>query len=296
MAIAMNNTIRSATVADVVNMVQLSEQKRIEYQTYQPVFWCKAHDSAAKQQPYLESLLHNPEIIALVSAEAGALAGFVLASVRGGQQCSIDDFCVADATTWSTVGRALLETAGTAAKARSVTIYEVVCGHLDQPKRAMLQAAGLQVDRNWFTRPIRPRLAQVEEYTVRPAIVADVPHMSQLAGGRRTDYPEIERAELVTRVCVTASGVQGYVIGRLVPAPPVYDPGGLTALVLELVAAAGDYRAVGSALLHELEKTTQQQGAVQVVAICPQRDQAQGNLLFALGYTIASEWYTGVIG
>lgn len=292
----MSHVIRPATLADVAEMVQLSEQKRQEYQTYQPVFWRKALDAQAQQTPFFESLLHNPESIALVAEADEMIMGFVIASVRGGQQCSIDDFCVADPTTWSTVGRALLEAARAAAKARGVTNYEVVCGHLDQPKRAMLQAAGLRVDRNWFTHPIRPRVAQGRPYTVRPATVADVSPMSQLASGRRTDYPEIERADLVTRVCVTASGVQGYVIGRLVPAPPVYDPGGLTALVLELVAAAEDYLAVGSALLHELEKTTQQQGAVQVVAICPHHALAQQALLFELGYTIASEWYTGVIG
>jgi hypothetical protein len=43
--------LRAATPADVDTIVALSEQKRMVYAAYQPVFWHTVMDSAAAQIP-----------------------------------------------------------------------------------------------------------------------------------------------------------------------------------------------------------------------------------------------------
>jgi hypothetical protein len=55
-------------------MVGLSEQKRIEYQRYQPAFWRKAKDSREKQIPFFASLIGSDHVIALLHEQGGKKA------------------------------------------------------------------------------------------------------------------------------------------------------------------------------------------------------------------------------
>jgi GNAT superfamily N-acetyltransferase len=143
-------------------MVDLSEQKRREYQAYQPRFWRKAADSREKQLPFFERLIENDRVIALVHELSGSIDGFVIASLMdappvydpGGMTCLIDDFVVAAAGNWTTVGEALLAAANQEAKARGAVQTVVVCGHRDGPKRAMLAEGGFSIASEWYVREI----------------------------------------------------------------------------------------------------------------------------------------------
>ena len=86
---------------------------------------------------------------------------------------------------------------------------------------------------------------------IRRAEAADVPAMLDLAEQRRAEYARyqprfwnpapdarlarsgyfaqlVETEEVLTAVCVQDTQLIGFLIAHLVPAPPVYDPGGLT--------------------------------------------------------------------
>jgi GNAT superfamily N-acetyltransferase len=158
----MNNGIRLASPDDIAQMVELAAQKRTEYETYQPVFWHPADDARIKQKPFFEYLLRQANIIALVRDEAGTIDGFVIASIvpappvynPGGPTCFIDDFTVTDSEHWQDIGRALLGEAIRIAKERGAAQAVVVCGHLDEPKRAFLRAEGLAIASEWYVKPI----------------------------------------------------------------------------------------------------------------------------------------------
>ncbi len=156
----MEHHIRKALPADVAAMVNLSEQKRIQYSAYQPHFWSKAPDSWERQAAFLPHLLSRENVIAFVHETDSAVDGFVIASLvpsppvyAGGLTCSIDDFCVTGAD-WAGTGKALLDAAVQAAKERGAAQCVVVCGHLDQPKREMLSSLGYSIASEWWTRPI----------------------------------------------------------------------------------------------------------------------------------------------
>src|SRR4051794_39434681 len=112
----MEAMIRKARLEDAPAMVELSERKRTEYQSYQPRFWRKAADSREKQLPFFGRLIENDRVIVLVHEAAGSVDGFVVASLieappvydPGGHTCLIDDFAVGAASDWATVGRELL--------------------------------------------------------------------------------------------------------------------------------------------------------------------------------------------
>ncbi len=153
--------IRPATTEDVERMVQLSDAKRTEYERYAPTFWRKAPNGAELQRPYFRTLIVKDEIIALVYEEAGSIEGFIIASVTdappvydpGSRVIVVDDFTVSQAEQWRTIGATLLAEAQHRARERGADLAIVVCGHLDEPKRAMLRACGFSIASEWYVYP-----------------------------------------------------------------------------------------------------------------------------------------------
>ena len=154
----MDGTIRDAGADDVPRMVQLSEQKRTEYEQQQPIFWRKARDSASAQTPYFEHLLTLDSTIVLVYECEGTIQGFVIASLHtappvydpGGLTCNIDDFVVGHSDLWSSVGRALLDRVTIEARSRKAVQVVVVTGGHDRQKREMLSTMGLSLASEWW--------------------------------------------------------------------------------------------------------------------------------------------------
>lgn len=158
----MQTVLRKATPEDVVAMVDLSERKRLEYQQFQPVFWRKAEDSRQKQIPFFEHLLHDEQTIAYVYEQAGALIGFIIARLQpappvynpGGLTCMVDDFVVAEPDNWDTIGVSLLDEVNRVARERGAVQTVVVCGHLDMPKRGMLNQDGYSIASEWYVKTL----------------------------------------------------------------------------------------------------------------------------------------------
>jgi GNAT superfamily N-acetyltransferase len=156
------SAIRKAGPADVPRMVDLSEQKRLQHQSYQPTFWRKAADSREKQLPHFERVIGSDRVIALVHERAGTIDGFVIATVveappvydPGGLTCVVDDFVVADPQDWEAIGAPLLSEAYREASAQGAVQTVVVCGHQDQPKRAMLAGDGFSIASEWYVKEI----------------------------------------------------------------------------------------------------------------------------------------------
>ncbi|MBV7336987.1 hypothetical protein KFU94_53920 [Chloroflexi bacterium TSY] len=292
----MNIHIRNAVTADLPRLVVLAEERRIAYQEYQPIFWRKSQISAEVHTSFLENQLNEGKQIALVYEEDDVIRGFVIADARRGDECSIDDFCVAVQEDWTTVGRALLVEAGRVAQSQGASRYIVVCGHLDQPKRSMLREGGLTIEREWFTGEIKPGADREQDGAVRPANQEDISQIIELSGQKRADVGELSNDLALVLVYERNDTIEGYAIALLVPAPPVYDPGGLTCLVAELaVADSNDWETRGGALLAAAGQMAQTREAIQYVVVCDHVDAPKRSSLHKFGLTIASEWYGGEI-
>lgn len=158
----MENSIRLAHVSDVMEMVALSEQFRLTLQEYQPIFWRKAEASREMQTIYFEKLMDNPEIIVLVAEGSANLEGFLIAMrinappvyQPDGSTYLIDDFCVKSIKQWHTVGKALLRSAVQEIQGRDGGQIVVVCPHLLQEKRTLLQHEGLTIASEWYVKTI----------------------------------------------------------------------------------------------------------------------------------------------
>jgi hypothetical protein len=97
---------------------------------------------------------------------------------------------------------------------------------------------------------------------------------------------------VIVRVAQEHEHLVGFIIGALTTAPPIYNLGGPVCIVDDFaVASPEEWRTVGPGLLAVVEREAQARGAVLVVVVCAQRDQAKRALLRDAGLSVASEWY-----
>jgi hypothetical protein len=154
--------VTDATPDDVADIAALADVRREAYEAAQPQFWRRAPDAVDRHVPWLRAQVEDPDVISLVVRSAGSLDGFALASVvgpppvydPGGPTGVVDDFAVADPSSWPTVGRDLLAEVRRRLLARGAAQVVVVCGRHDAAKREALLAAGLTVASEWFVGPV----------------------------------------------------------------------------------------------------------------------------------------------
>jgi hypothetical protein len=150
---------------------------------------------------------------------------------------------------------------------------------------------------------------------IREPVKSDVPAMLDLAEARREEYqryqptfwrkagdsrerqrPYLERLiseeHVIARVYESDGVIEAFIIGALIPAPPVYDPGGPICLVDDFaIRDEGAWEIVGAALLDAVTAEARRRGAVLVVVIAGRQDQPRRALLTQVGYDVASEWH-----
>lgn len=100
------------------------------------------------------------------------------------------------------------------------------------------------------------------------------------------------RPNVIALVCRINNNIEGFIIGVLKDAPPVYTPGGLTCIVDDFcVREVADWGTVGVALFQELSVVARGRGGAQLVVVCGFRDLPKRSMLQSCGCDIASEWY-----
>ena len=149
---------------------------------------------------------------------------------------------------------------------------------------------------------------------IRPAVASDVDAMVDLARKRREAYAEYEPvfwrqaddaerahqpflaslvsdADAIVLVSEDSGRITGFIIVTLAKAPPVYDPGGLTALIDDFTVEPGKWLSAGADLLRTALDAASQRGAVQAIVVTAHLDEQKRRTLQAAGLHIASEWW-----
>ncbi len=93
------------------------------------------------------------------------------------------------------------------------------------------------------------------------------------------------------------TGLCGFLVAVVVPAPPVYSPGGLTCAIDDFVVSSqASWEEVGRELLSCAASQARAEGAVQIVVVCGNHDAPKRAFLGAWpGLSIASVWFVGGI-
>ena len=92
------------------------------------------------------------------------------------------------------------------------------------------------------------------------------------------------------------TGILGFVIGKLISAPEVYNPGGLTLMIDDFcVESENLWKTVGAQLIDAIKCTSKDQGAAQILVVCGSHDHPKRKFLMDHNLSIASEWFVGAI-
>ena len=131
----------------------------------------------------------------------------------------------------------------------------------------------------------REQYARYQPLFWRPAAAAPGKHRTHLGRLVASD-------EVITLVSEEAGQLTGFLIAALNPAPPVYDPGGLTCDIDDfMVTPATRWPTTGVRLLRASLAEAGRRGAVQAVVVTAHLDQPKRQALRACGLEIASEWW-----
>lgn len=90
--------------------------------------------------------------------------------------------------------------------------------------------------------------------------------------------------------------ILGFIIGKLMPAPEVYNPGGLTLMIDDFcVNCENLWQSVGHKLIEAIKAPAQSKSVAQILVVCGAHDHAKRKFLSEQNLSIASEWFVGGI-
>lgn len=150
---------------------------------------------------------------------------------------------------------------------------------------------------------------------IRNATTEDVARIAELSRTKRAEYEKyspifwktadsldearaeylrtlVENDDAITLVSEDKGMVNGFLIGSLVDAPAVYDPGGKVCLIDDYVVDGPSlWSSVGLSLLEGCRAIAKVKGCVLQVIVCGQKDRAKSHMLKEANAEVASELY-----
>jgi len=100
------------------------------------------------------------------------------------------------------------------------------------------------------------------------------------------------KEEVLALVAELDGEVRGFLIAQPTPSPPVYDPGGRTALIDDFVVAPDQWMTVGAPLLNEARQRLRAADFAQIVVVSARQDEDKTRLLESTDLSLASTWWT----
>lgn len=90
--------------------------------------------------------------------------------------------------------------------------------------------------------------------------------------------------------------ILGFIIGKLMPAPEVYNPGGLTLMIDDFcVQSENLWQSVGHELIGTIKTAAKVKGATQILVVCGAHDLPKRKFLSEQNLQVASDWFVGGI-
>lgn len=91
--------------------------------------------------------------------------------------------------------------------------------------------------------------------------------------------------------------ILGFIIGKVLSAPEVYNPGGLALIVDDFCVIDQDlWETIGAKLINEIKIIGETKGANQIIVVSGAHDKSKTNFLKRISLTVVSEWFRGAIG
>lgn len=154
---------------------------------------------------------------------------------------------------------------------------------------------------------------------IRKAIEGDLKSIALLAAQKRKQYEKyqpvfhkesekaleihsvylkdvLQKENTLVWVSETQGRIDGFVIGSIVNAPPVYAPGGKICFVDDfMVEQPGLWETIGLELLEKMTDSAKDKGAILANVVCGPLDQPKKDFLAGSNFQVAAEWHIRTI-
>lgn len=159
------------------------------------------------------------------------------------------------------------------------------------------------------------------QITIRSSELSDIERMASLSKAKRLSYEKVQPQfwrhagdigdfaqkewfqDLLGRddyLMFTAENenqeMLGFAIGRLMSAPDVYNPGGLTLMIDDFCVKSDSlWQPIGGMLIEAMKASAKTKEGAQILVVCGAHDHAKRGFLREQNLSIASEWFVGSI-
>ncbi len=264
-------TVRAATTDDLEQIVRLTRSQRRRLSEWSPVYFNPRQGADDHHAGFLTFIVGSEDHQTSVFDDDGTVVGFFV-RVQQDRHVWLDDLCVDDETRWP----AVLGCLAGAVPGPWVSCVAVA----DRERRRAMATVGLRELSTYYARPTgevgsdratgdRGPDTELESLAETPS---DHDTPSHTFGGRPFSPDE-------PGALVVGGGRGGFVIGSPSMSPPIYDPGGPTCVIDQIV---GDDR---GALLRRALTATAWRGDAQVVVVCDRDDQQLAAIVTTAGFT-----------
>ncbi len=148
---------------------------------------------------------------------------------------------------------------------------------------------------------------------IKKAKKSDISWMVNLSHSKRESYSKIQKhfwkmaensdeiqmkwfeelLEMQDIIALVAENQKGFVIGKIITPPEVYDAG-LTLMIDDFCVAHEDlWLNIGHDLIDKIKKIAASRNIKQILVVCGAHDISKKSLLKQLGLNVASQWYVG---
>lgn len=258
--------IRPAVDDDLPRVIALTRQQRTQLARWSPVYFNPREGADEGHAAFLSYLVGSSDHETLVLVESDEVVGFFVV-IPQAEHRWVDDLCLAEAAHWP----AALDVLAPFVPGAWVTCVS----SSDRSRINAMHDAGLRVLSRYFVRSVAGlSLLDDRSDSARPASVSNWdPSLApaHTFGGQALD-PSVPGA------IVIFDDQGGYVIGSPSVSPPIYDPGGPTPVIDQLVGADR------AGLLESALSAAAARGDAQVVVVVDERDQELSDIVQDLGF------------
>lgn len=253
-------TIQPATSDDLDLVASLTSETRRRLAEWAPIYFHPADGADELHAGFLAFILGSEDHTTQLLISGGETVGFFV-EVAQSTHTWVDDLCVSDEAFWPAAVDAVID---------SVDSPWATCVSTSDTARARaLEAKGLQVISSYWARttegvaPSEPSSRELTDF--------DPANSARHTFGGQAFRPEVPGALVV-------AAVNGHAIGSPSATPPIYNPGGPTT-VIDQVIGANRHEVLQLALAAAAGR-----GDAQVVVVCAADDKQLEEIVAGAGF------------
>ncbi len=259
--------IRPATSDDLDTVISLTRAYRRQLADWSPVYFNPRSGADENHAAFLAFLVGSDQHSTSVLTKDDEVIGFFVLIDQGIHRW-VDDLSLSVPQQWENA----MQTLSSQVSPPWVTC---VCSS-DTDRLHGLQASGLNRLSTYYSRMLNP--GQITAKNPGPKDTeASLPTDYKPSGPRHT-FGGSSFSPEAPDALVIVDEVHGYVIGSPSAEPPIYDPGGPTCVIDQVV---GSNRAQ---LIEQAASKAGQRGDAQIIVVCAEADQALESVLLHLGF------------